>query len=596
MLSGFREVKKVLKLAVNRSVGTRTPVVETCTPVVGTSTPVGSRRLKVNTYHAYRDIGIIEIKSQLPIDQEESNPSHNGKVSNKAQHSCTPVNRLPSEILADILLCDARSYGPTPYSVIHRAVLLSGVCSYWRRVITSTSSFWSRIPLDHSQRTEDIVSLCLKHSQGGPINISAESFSYSSLRGRSALIHHYQQIRSLSLYTEFLSHVYLVMRCVLISGVPSRLEELSVSLLTYERPLPPTYLLPNFLHEDLWARLRALVKGLRILNLDSIGLNWLQFSFDKLQRLRLSKGSMFSHDAPPLDQLAHIVANSPNLRILEIEELRLQGARKNSQPISMGSLETLRIGFLGHDALRDLLRSISPGSYSIQIRIALHSFVASADYRSKESIERGVAQIVPLFRQFPNITTLGFDLDFDKLKWIPLWLPRTLQVLPNLQSIYLDGLAGQPLTYKILSILTRPPNEEPVGSTNRSFPGFRTIRVSDAIIKAPEAFKTMITSHPIERVELIGCWIMPSEHNDDEDSSDTVDEDTDQASNQGVDESGDPDSGSDSDSDNDEVLNLDVAGSGSSCSKRSVPDLFPVCGSPLHHWLSKNVPNFYHES
>lgn len=409
--------------------------------------------------------------------------------------------------------------------------------------MTSTVSFWSRVPLGHNQNSENITLLCLGRARDGLIDISAEAMFYPTLRGASALVQHAQRIRSISIYTDTPAHIHLVMRNVLHSGVPSQLKELDVYL---EEPSsgepPPIRLLPNHPQEDSQTHLPILVQNLHILDLNFPGLDWHRFSFDKLQVLKLSQDAVSCGNVSSLKQLAYIISNSPMLRIMDLEALTWRSAREYPQPISMGSLQTLRINRLEFEGLYDLFRSIAPGSYDIDLNIFEYSFVAGEGPAQQEPIEQGIARLNPLFRRFPNVTTLGFEVEENGSQWVRLWLPQSLQAFPNLKTVHFrsSDLFNPDVADEVLPILTRPPN-----TINCSYPAIRTIQVSDVTFRDIEAFKAMLASHPIERVELRGCLTVPG----------------------GVDGS------------------LLIPG-------RDSPN--PInASSPLYQWLSQNVPQFY---
>lgn len=68
---------------------------------------------------------------------------------------------------------------------------------------------------------------------------------------------------------------------------------------------------------------------------------------------------MFSAETLPLDQIAHVLTNSPQLRFLELRRVNFHDAR-NTQAISTGSLQTLRIYHLELDAFCILFGPTSP--------------------------------------------------------------------------------------------------------------------------------------------------------------------------------------------------------------------------------------------
>ncbi|KAL1940961.1 hypothetical protein VTO73DRAFT_7597 [Trametes versicolor] len=89
-----------------------------------------------------------------------------------------PVNMLPVEILAEILLVvQARIFArPEVNGMARRWITATSVCSHWRKLVNSTPSFWRSIAV---QRAPELLSLSLERSIPGlPLSISFENASF----------------------------------------------------------------------------------------------------------------------------------------------------------------------------------------------------------------------------------------------------------------------------------------------------------------------------------------------------------------------------------------------------------------------------------
>jgi hypothetical protein len=487
MLEELRSAQNALQLAV-------TNYVKTCAILFGT------HGFNTATDHAHCGANVVNEEHQCLINWAQSQLSDASLTLKKAQNQCTPINRIPSELLVEIFRLSVHSPSASNAHIMVRdAVLLSSICSYWRTLIIATTSFWSLVPLGHTEGSENITLLCLKRVQTGPLDISGVSSGLSHWRAKSAIALHIQRIRSLYLSAETLDQIHSIMKCMLHLKAPSPLKKLSIHLYVSVRAYSPAHIFPT--SSRLQGVFQILTRGLRILELHNITMNWCLFTLDELQVLRLTSDISLGGFLL-LNQLAHILATSLNLCVLELSNVALDGIRENDTPISMRSLKTLILRSLAFDVLCDILQSILPGPYDIQL---------FADYRTFrkrlpriESTSEGVDQLVPLFRKFYNITTLC--LESDELIFEPLWLRSVLGALPNLNSLLLDG---SQLTKEVISTITRLPSKElPETAGASPFPQIRTIGMRAVTITDSEAFKIMITSLAIEHMELMGCELL----------------------------------------------------------------------------------------
>lgn len=96
-----------------------------------------------------------------------------------------PLRRLPSELLLEIyriIIASVRRRSPSPKEQLHptRALMvLSHVCSFWRSVILSTTTFWNdiRIPsLFRNGGDARLVEMHLQYSASSPLDIEIHYF------------------------------------------------------------------------------------------------------------------------------------------------------------------------------------------------------------------------------------------------------------------------------------------------------------------------------------------------------------------------------------------------------------------------------------
>lgn len=91
-----------------------------------------------------------------------------------------PVNRLPLEILSQIVQCVPHQRDTDTGPIIR----LTHVCRYWREFIISTPSNWTLI----SSRSKSLTALSLKRSKGAPLELRLNMLQVRSNPGFSDLL------------------------------------------------------------------------------------------------------------------------------------------------------------------------------------------------------------------------------------------------------------------------------------------------------------------------------------------------------------------------------------------------------------------------
>lgn len=499
MLSSLREAQSALQLAVEKYVESYTTI-------------LASHNFQIATDHARCNISLAREESQHFTERIKSRLSYADTLLKRVQNQCIPFNLIPSELLVQIFQHAINHpnretrFHSRVWPRVRHTTLLSAVCSHWRKIITQTSLFWSQIPLGQTEASKSATLLYLERAQGRPIAISAILLHPRPWRGKSALVRHAQQIRTLSIFAE-IPQIKSIMECMQHLESPSSLKELSVERFA-NFGSPPTGIFEGSPHVALRTSFSALAKNLQTLRLEGVYLDWFRFTFDKLEVLKLGwNGGTFS-----LDQLAHIAATSPGLRILELRSLSLDNSQKDSQPIiQLPSLQSLCLRYLKLDVLCAVLGSLSPGSYSTQVFIDDYCFEFQVTNATmdlpEESIDEGMRRLKRLFQMPHNITTLGLRLN-DAI-YVRRWLLLVLQMVPRLNTLHFERTH---LTSRELFMITRPQNEESHATVDHLFPAIHTIRMQDVRITDLEAFKSMVASYPIQCMDMRACWI-PSRKN-----------------------------------------------------------------------------------
>lgn len=449
----------------------------------------------MSTNHAHCEIQVADEEARRFARWAKSQLSRADHTLRKARSQCAQINRLPPELMINIFQLKGTS-NELPAASLRRAILLSGVCSHWRRLITRTTSFWSLIPLGHSKNSEKITLLCLQRARKGPIEIVANSRKSSPWAASSALAPHVQQIRSLSLSAGSLDQIHSVTECLLKLKAPSLLEELSVTFHGRTNFGTPAPIFPDSMLASALDILNTLTRGLHVLNLRGASIDWRHFAFDELVTLRLNGSSVLGGSIASLDQLAHIATVSPKLRVLELRSVGLEGSRTISRAFSMNSLKMLRLCDLKFGVLHDILQLISLGSCEVELFVNDFSFTATGRHLSKDLIDSGISQLKLLSQKLPSITTLG--LGPSQLSHASLWLKSVWGLLQHLNTLSFEDCE---LTAELLSII--PPPQTGIGH----WPQIRTVRMRDVRIVDPDAFKLMLSNHSIEHVDMAKCWL-----------------------------------------------------------------------------------------
>lgn len=469
---------------------------------------------ETDTDDIYCDINLAEEENQRLIEWTSSQLSHVHFALKRARNRSTLPSRLPSELLVEIFLLDtSEAAGPVlstrAQRAVRRAVSLSGVCSYWRSLITKTASFWTQVPLAQSEGSGQITSLCLERSQTRLIDISTALFGWAGWRGGSVLVKHTQRIRSLTISAYAVGHIHSIMECVLHAGVPRHLKDLSVQFQGLSDPSYSTRIFPDPPHTSSMDNFKNLIKGLDTMDLGGIGVDWSHSTFDNLQVLTLRRGVLIGESSSP-HILEDVAASCPKLSTLELIDCPLPIVFPGvAQCSSLGSVKTLCIRYPGFPLFCKTLGSISPEQYDIQLSLYSH-FLPTQSSRLHPTQE--IQLLVRFLLKFPNITAL--ELKIKEVEETREWLPRALWALGNVHTICLGGFSNHPiLTREFLSIITRPQDTDSPDEANRPYPSFRTIQMQGVVITDQEAFKAMITSHPVQLLELKGCFILPHDEN-----------------------------------------------------------------------------------
>ncbi|CAE6527234.1 unnamed protein product [Rhizoctonia solani] len=390
------------------------------------------------------------------------------------------INHLPFETLTSIfrlVLLD----GPhmRQKQIIAPNILkLISVCPHWRAVLFKNPLFWLSVPVGNRHSSGYVTQLYLKRSRNNPIDVMADFFhpipnmwpSYELVRnweGRQDLIDHAPRVRSLSVVSMSVEHV-----CSLLGSLPVQrlglLTELSLSSRrggdTFRRPWISAF-------SDLVPQLQKLC--LHGATTHIFGESGTSYNFSQLRELLLD--GHFSDDIAVPDTLL----SSSSLQAIEF----YGGCSSETNPTVEPVLE------LAQDV--KLLR--------------LHQLVLAKIRWGLGHITRGIWQteLWVLTSQYERLhglpglfTVVALSLENDEYGTPCRDVGELLRDLPNLRTLTLCDLI---LSKPVLSSMTRPSD-----STGGDFARLEVLRLYSTQVADYEAFKSLISSHPIRRLEVWG--------------------------------------------------------------------------------------------
>ncbi|KAH7335279.1 hypothetical protein B0J17DRAFT_669375 [Rhizoctonia solani] len=312
----------------------------------------------------------------------------------------TPINTLPDEILLRIFSIligwdtiyrgywDSQRLWDYDRRVCqHRSrhvTNLSCVDTFWRRLVINTTSFWSHIdiffehgywlPLGRFSRQ------CFARVKDAPIELHINCGQTHRLYTAAAAIPNYlrdRTVTSLILTTLYPAVVEPIVGIYLNENTRSHLTKLQVELVSSMEsvvcvPIPAQVNQGQFSENLL---------RLNTLRLAAATVHWDSARFSRLVDLQLRD----VQPSPSMDQIYNILAASPELCTIELEQLHLNSYESTGQsraPINLPKLTFLSLGGSDFEFVDRFLQVIELGVGHLCLRLS----IPEASYKELESL------------------------------------------------------------------------------------------------------------------------------------------------------------------------------------------------------------------
>ncbi|KAH7340953.1 hypothetical protein B0J17DRAFT_653488 [Rhizoctonia solani] len=399
------------------------------------------------------------------------------------------INCLPSELLTEIFWSSIR--GDCTFGRIRKAVsrtlTLCSVCSDWRSMILSNPLFWSCIPVGNRAHSYHLTRLCLERSKDSPIDIVIRFRGRSCdamWSGQQDLIMHCSRIRSIYVSATSSEDIFSLLGRILENQIPRPLTSLSINIRSSSDIISDDdrYSNETAWHKFMQKNIPELCDQLHTLHLDGVSISdfrgWEGSKFGELTELVLSSEHSY------YEGMSYIMAVADNLRLLEFhgpvewvaDSTTLKPVLRPDQGVKVLRLHKLPFG-----TLRQGITWIVP---------------QAGIWETEMSIETRLSQPLWVLRNSSTVTALSLDNSEGPIH-TGYYMRRILKALPNLRSLTLERFE---LGESTLSGLTRPHD-----AADSEFPRFTVLRLHLSRVLDYDAFKAMIASHPIRRIEIRSC-------------------------------------------------------------------------------------------
>lgn len=336
--------------------------------------------------------------------------------------------------------------------------------------------------MGNDARVCNLTRVFLERSQDSPL-IDIVAFPRSPVTDGGAwqateeLKQNIHRIRSLSIGANLVSQLEHLLDTVLKDQVPPSL--ICISLLAQPQSSYPAKL--NLIAEPSKTNFIRLCNQLQSLEMNSVWADFDSYSFARLERLTLDVSFGFLSTVDCLLPLA------PELRFLEIRDIATWRVRERTDPEPSHGVKMLRLRH-PHSFCRWELQEETRSKHWDVIDFHLpHNLTAGPKAETRRNLEC----LVPYMRaNSSNITSLTLRNDrpevLERISFM-------LQVLPNLHTLTFDKLR---LTESILSLFV------PLGGSSGTFLRLHTLRLLLSEVHNVDMLKTLISSHPIRRLDL----------------------------------------------------------------------------------------------
>ncbi|KAJ1307121.1 hypothetical protein OPQ81_001239 [Rhizoctonia solani] len=420
---------------------------------------------------------------------------------NQMRNSLIFINTFPPEILLKIFRFVAFSALDTHFSAATPSfsqqddykdlLVLTHVCSYWRRILLDAPPFWSRFELDtrnsikgESERAEMYfdrargTSRSLFIEERTPHYFNNADFEMILEIIRSRL----DNLTQLALLN--FPRIHYVSRAIshwLKYGKPGVLQSLTIQMdpeLQIGEPIDT-----EDIDDDKQASL--IFDSLRTLALRGVKFDWESPVYHNLVQLHISN---IPYEASPhIHHMLDILSASPLLRTLKISNMAiLRCDQVPVEPIHLTELENLELMALTYESLDVLLPMILPQSKDFTFRVSLLA------------LEDNLVSAVHSFLNRTNVTRLFIQQDL---------LTRCLPVVPNLRALVID-LQERPVDscFSEFSYI-----DETNSRRILRCPKLHTLHLHSGSIPI-EAIQGIVETHPlIQKLRFSSCYIDPFE-------------------------------------------------------------------------------------
>ncbi|KAF8599888.1 hypothetical protein BDV93DRAFT_559880 [Ceratobasidium sp. AG-I] len=288
--------------------------------------------------------------------------------SDKGCAHCSPINRIPSELLALIFqivvdyaypldIYDSMSYA-------NPATKLAQVCSRWRQAALEAGSLWSCLVLSY-QIQEDYdrmlatARMQLERTRGSPMDLflfHEQSYVWDNPEFQciTDLIKPYmKQLRSLTVRLPRNEDIESLLEYCSSNGTAGSLSQLDIFGGNLSSPL--FYQADSQTLEQLDEYLRSV----RTLKLRAATFEWKCAVFELLDELSLCH--LHTIWCPTLTQFANILSASPGLRRLRLKKMKIRDEMAPAilAPVKLQFLETLSLNKLGESSFCKVISVLS---------------------------------------------------------------------------------------------------------------------------------------------------------------------------------------------------------------------------------------------
>ncbi|CAE6404049.1 unnamed protein product [Rhizoctonia solani] len=426
------------------------------------------------------------------------------------------IYQFPAEILSEIFLnviYDKDNFEGDPvyittgikliYQRLHQIL---GVCSNWRNVGIACPSLWSFIPVIHEDDGFSLrmaTNLSLQRAPGANLYLAAILPPYPPYKLFDDLAKHRSRFRAINMVIpneapRQLEHFFDRM----LKPASHPPSELSLYL---RRPsdsdddIDTALNLKQRLFCELLPQFTEFLVSLSKIRFSGAGVRWDQVIFsDRLIELQL-EDFVLGHK-PDLDTFLTALSSASKLQVLSLTSIttfnitpEIPEHSDRNPTISLPGLKRLHIEDLYFNTLRDVIGSISQGQHQLTLVLTTNSLQIAAP-AGLDFQDASINALCEVVSSTPVDTLLlcgrrrGGWLDEEELEAL-------LQAAPSVKTLKMSHWRFRSSECRVL---TRPQ------SSDGAFPAIKNMHLCWAGIIDQEGFKSMVTSHPIQRMVLGG--------------------------------------------------------------------------------------------